>query len=158
MAFYYSNDIVHVFERIQVPIWLSDNHETLVLRLLLKLIACYSACCLGTSRPLFIWSNISLLLPLVTRIFSVFTDKWLLFRFCGTCFFHCLFERQINLVYKHGSSKGVLSSAIKNSDDGVLEGLWTDTLAIVHCLTFVYNTNSETWSISVFSCKKVARA
>lgn len=93
--------------------------------------------------PLFVRNNILLLVPVVTGIFSIFTHKYLLLRFCGTCFFHCLFERQINLVYKNGFSKGALSSAVKNSDDGVLEGLWTDTLVIVHCLTFVYTTTFQ---------------
>lgn len=83
-------------------------------------------------------------MPLVTGIFSVFTHKCLLLRFCGTCFFDCLFERQISLVYKDGSSKGALSSTVKNSDDGVLEGLRTeDTLVIVHSLTFVYTTTFQ---------------
>lgn len=83
-------------------------------------------------------------MPLVTGIFSIFTHKYLLLRFCGTCFFHCLFERQINLVYKDGSSKGAFSSTVKNSDGGVLEALWTDdTLVIVHCFTFVYVTTFQ---------------
>jgi hypothetical protein len=36
-----------------------------------------------------------------------------------------------------------MSSAVENCEDGVLEGIWTDTLDIVHCFTLVYTTTFQ---------------